>query len=106
MRELGILLRGFGITIKNTRDAGDKGFRAEVLNEPSVTTRCRFAYSTRSHESALPPMVKSSLDHLPERKQRELARVLDILHEEFEGGTADVVPARHGVSYLFKVDTH
>ena len=37
-------------------------------------------------------MMKSSLDHLPERKQRELARVLEILHEEFEdalkGGTA------------------
>jgi predicted nucleotidyltransferase/HEPN domain-containing protein len=37
-------------------------------------------------------MMKSSLD-LPERKQRELARVLEILHEEFDdalkGGTAD-----------------
>jgi hypothetical protein len=28
--------------------------------------------------------MKSSLDHLPERKQRELARVVDILHEEFQ----------------------
>jgi hypothetical protein len=38
-------------------------------------------------------MMKSSLDHLPERKQRELARILEIFHEEFEdvlkGGTAD-----------------
>jgi hypothetical protein len=38
-------------------------------------------------------MMKSSLDHLPERKQRELARVLEILHEEFDdalkGGTGD-----------------
>jgi predicted nucleotidyltransferase len=37
--------------------------------------------------------MKSSLDHLPERKQRELARVLEILHAEFDdalkGGTAD-----------------
>jgi predicted nucleotidyltransferase/HEPN domain-containing protein len=37
-------------------------------------------------------MMKSSLDHLPERKQRELARILEILHEEFDdalkGGTA------------------
>ena len=37
-------------------------------------------------------MMKSSLDYLPERKQRELARVLEILHEEFDdallGGTA------------------
>lgn len=38
-------------------------------------------------------MMKSSLDHMPPRKQRELARVLGILHEEFEDalseGTAD-----------------
>lgn len=38
-------------------------------------------------------MMKSSLDHMPPRKQRELARVLEILHEEFEDalkeGTAD-----------------
>ena len=37
--------------------------------------------------------MKSSLDHMPPRKQQELARVLDILHEEFEDalkeGTAD-----------------
>lgn len=37
--------------------------------------------------------MKSSLDHIPHRKQRELARVLEILHEEFEDalneGTAD-----------------
>ncbi|WP_371878056.1 nucleotidyltransferase and HEPN domain-containing protein [Shinella zoogloeoides] len=38
-------------------------------------------------------MMKTSLDHIPPRKQRELARVLEILHEEFEDalkeGTAD-----------------
>nr|WP_311766244.1 nucleotidyltransferase and HEPN domain-containing protein [Neorhizobium tomejilense] len=38
-------------------------------------------------------MMKSSLDHMPLRKQRELGRVLEILHEEFEDalkqGTAD-----------------
>lgn len=38
-------------------------------------------------------MMKTSLDHMPPRKQRELARVLEILHEEFEDalkeGTAD-----------------
>nr|WP_105420567.1 MULTISPECIES: nucleotidyltransferase and HEPN domain-containing protein [Neorhizobium] len=37
--------------------------------------------------------MKSSLDHMPPRKQRELAQVLEILHEEFEDalkeGTAD-----------------
>ncbi|MEQ9606097.1 MAG: hypothetical protein RLN99_00355 [Kiloniellaceae bacterium] len=29
-------------------------------------------------------MMKFSLDHLPPPKQRELERVLEILHEEFE----------------------
>lgn len=41
-----------------------------------------------------PPLfMKSSIDHLPPLKQRELARVLEVLHEEFEdalkGGSAD-----------------
>ena len=38
-------------------------------------------------------MMKSSLDHMPLRKQRELGRVLEILYEEFEDalreGSAD-----------------
>lgn len=38
-------------------------------------------------------MMKSSLEHIPHRKQQELARGLEILHEEFEDalgeGTAD-----------------
>ena len=29
-------------------------------------------------------MMKSSIDHMPQRKQRELERALEILHEEFE----------------------
>lgn len=37
--------------------------------------------------------MKTSIVHLPERKQRELARVVEVLHEEFEDalkdGTAD-----------------
>ncbi|WP_429133105.1 nucleotidyltransferase and HEPN domain-containing protein [Ensifer sp. 4252] len=37
--------------------------------------------------------MRSSIAHLPERKQRELARVVEVLHEEFEDalkdGTAD-----------------
>ena len=37
--------------------------------------------------------MKTSLDHLPLRKQRELARIVEVLHEEFEDalkeGTAD-----------------
>lgn len=36
--------------------------------------------------------MRSSLEHLPERKQRELARVVEIIHEEFadalEGSSA------------------
>lgn len=34
-------------------------------------------------------MMKSSLDHLPERKQRELARIVDLLLEEFEDALKD-----------------
>ncbi|MDW9634100.1 HEPN domain-containing protein [Sinorhizobium meliloti] len=34
-------------------------------------------------ENAPEPM-KTSLDHLPQRKQRELARIVEVLHEEFE----------------------
>lgn len=30
------------------------------------------------------PPMKSSIAHLPERKQRELAHVVEVLHEEFE----------------------
>lgn len=37
--------------------------------------------------------MKTSLDHLPHRKQRELARIIEVLHEEFEDalkeGTAE-----------------
>lgn len=33
--------------------------------------------------------MKSNLDHLPERKQREVARVVDILHEEFQDALKD-----------------
>src|SRR6266567_2110555 len=31
-----------------------------------------------------PAMMKTSIDHLPEHKQCELGRIVDILHEEFE----------------------
>ncbi|MDX0277098.1 HEPN domain-containing protein [Sinorhizobium meliloti] len=37
--------------------------------------------------------MRSSLEHLPEKKQRELARIVEVIHEEFEdalkGGTSD-----------------
>lgn len=34
-------------------------------------------------------MMKTSIDHLPEKKQRELGRIMDILHEEFDDALAD-----------------
>lgn len=38
-------------------------------------------------------MMKTSIDHLPEHKQRELGRIVEILHEEFDdaldNGTAE-----------------
>ncbi len=34
-------------------------------------------------------MMKSSLDHIPPKKQRELARTVEILHEEFEDALKD-----------------
>ncbi|WP_420895332.1 hypothetical protein [Sinorhizobium meliloti] len=41
---------------------------------------------------AYPLDMRSSLEHLPERKQREFARVVEIIHEEFadalEGSSA------------------
>src|SRR5438445_723050 len=40
-----------------------------------------------------PAMMKTSIDHLPEHKQCELGRIVDILHEEFDdaldNGTAE-----------------
>lgn len=37
--------------------------------------------------------MRSSLEHLPEKKQCELARIVEVIHEEFEdalkGGTSD-----------------
>lgn len=42
-----------------------------------------------SPESHAASMMKSGLDHLPEHKQRELARIVDILHEEFQDALAD-----------------
>ncbi|RWI16826.1 nucleotidyltransferase and HEPN domain-containing protein [Mesorhizobium sp.] len=33
--------------------------------------------------------MKTSIDHLPEKKQRELGRVIDLIHEEFDDAIAD-----------------
>lgn len=33
--------------------------------------------------------MKTSIDHLPEHKQEELARVVEILHAEFEDALAE-----------------
>ncbi|WP_322096678.1 hypothetical protein [Pelagibius sp.] len=38
-------------------------------------------------------MMKSSLDHLPEKKWRELERVQEILHEEFEDALSEAKAA-------------
>lgn len=37
----------------------------------------------------MPPTMKSSLDHIPPKKQRERARTVEILHEEFEDALKD-----------------
>lgn len=34
-------------------------------------------------------MMKTSIDHLPEKKQRELGRIMDLIHEEFDDAVAD-----------------
>ena len=41
------------------------------------------------NESAPRSMMKSSIDHLPERKQRELARIVAILLEELQDALND-----------------
>ncbi|RWA75469.1 MAG: HEPN domain-containing protein [Mesorhizobium sp.] len=33
--------------------------------------------------------MKTSIDHLPEKKQRELRRIMELLHEEFDAAIAD-----------------
>ncbi len=54
---------------------------------------CGLGYSSTMPAKDLPLPMKSSIDHLPAPKQRELARVVEVLHEEFEdtleGGTAE-----------------
>jgi predicted nucleotidyltransferase len=54
---------------------------------------CRRSGTLDSNWDIQAPAMKSSLDHMPLRKQRELSRVLEVLHEEFEDalkeGTAD-----------------
>lgn len=53
----------------------------------------RVRYSCIMIPENAPEPMKTSLDHLPQRKQRELARIVEVLHEEFEDalkkGTAD-----------------
>lgn len=51
---------------------------------PPCRTACTSENQTESLRDHLSAMMKSSLDHLPPQKQRELTRVLEILHEEFE----------------------
>lgn len=44
----------------------------------------RVRYSCMMTPENAPEPMKTSLDHLPQRKQRELARIVEVLHEEFE----------------------
>jgi uncharacterized protein len=65
---------------------GSRRRRALPSPVPSVYKR---KVDREQPERPFPPvMMKSSLDHLPPQKQRELARVLEILHEEFEDALA------------------
>ena len=47
--------------------------------------------------------MKTSLDHLPESKQRELARVVEILFAEFEERLADGKAERHKNGRILKI---
>jgi len=47
--------------------------------------------------------MKTSLDHLPESKQRELARVVEILFSEFEERLADGKAERHRSGRILKI---
>ena len=47
--------------------------------------------------------MKTSLDHLPESKQRELARVVEILFAEFEERLADGKAERHKTGRILKI---
>ena len=47
--------------------------------------------------------MKSSLDYLPEKKQRELARVVEIIHEDFAGILDGSTAASKKRGYIFKI---
>jgi predicted nucleotidyltransferase len=48
-------------------------------------------------------MMKSSIDHLPERKRRELARIVEILLEEFEDALKDATADFKKTGRILKV---
>ena len=58
-----------------------------------VAPNARTPYTTVTWKSGsridAPPMMKFSLDHIPPKKQRELERAVEILHEEFEDALKD-----------------
>ncbi len=60
------------------------------------------AASIRSQSDPV-PMMKSSLDHIPHRKQRELARALEILHEEFEDALNEAQPTSRSADSILKI---
>ncbi|MEM9618815.1 MAG: HEPN domain-containing protein [Pseudomonadota bacterium] len=47
--------------------------------------------------------MRTDLDHLPERKQRELARVVEILHEEFEDKQKTATSAKRKRGRILKI---
>ncbi|MEO1241031.1 MAG: HEPN domain-containing protein [Pseudomonadota bacterium] len=47
--------------------------------------------------------MRTDLDHLPERKQRELARVVEILHEEFEDKQKTAASAKRKRGRILKI---
>lgn len=47
--------------------------------------------------------LNTSLDHLPRAKQQELARVVEILHEEFQVATAHKTSAEKRSARIFKI---
>ena len=58
-----------------------------------MDSKRKLIYASSMSEKEQPLFMKSSIDHLPPLKRRELSRVLEVLHEEFEdalkGGSAD-----------------
>lgn len=68
-------------------------FRVSDTIGREVDSPHNLGYACTMAKKAKPSPMKLSIDHLPPVKRRELARVVEVIHEEFEdalkGGTAD-----------------